>query len=190
MLESKTPESHGIGEFRAIEIMYLTLITGGGNLEQFCGVSGDCGSVLSGPYSWIPGTEIPLAAVGLVAYTTIAALALGPIIQNQSDDADNRVQLTALSTAMGVFSVFLMGLLFGVLKESCAFCIASATFSLLLFNLAWFGDVLPKERFKEGVAWSAGSALQPLRPLLSWCRCRPCGHCWSANCETTFCGGW
>jgi uncharacterized membrane protein len=145
----------------AIETAYLTFskLTGGGNLEQFCGVSGDCGSVLSGPYSWIPGTEIPLAAVGLIAYTTTAALALGPIIQNQSDDADNRVQLTALSTAMGVFSVFLMGLLFGVLKESCAFCIASATFSLLLFNLAWFGDVLPKERFKEGVAWSAGSAL-------------------------------
>jgi uncharacterized membrane protein len=150
-----------VASLGAIETAYLTFskLTGGGNLEQFCGISGDCGSVLSGPYSWIPGTDIPLAALGLLAYTATAALALGPIIQNQSDDADNRVQLTALSTAMGVFSVFLMALLFGVLKQSCAFCIASATFSIGLAKLAWLGGALPKERVKEGVAWSAGSAL-------------------------------
>lgn len=150
-----------VASLGAIETAYLTFskLTGGGNVDQFCGVSGDCGSVLSGPYSWLPGTDIPLAAVGLLAYTVTAALALGPIIQNQSDDADNRVQLTALSTAMGVFSVFLMALLFGVLKESCAFCIASATFSIILAKLAWLGGALPKERVKEGVAWSAGSAL-------------------------------
>jgi uncharacterized membrane protein len=150
-----------VASLGAIETAYLTIskLTGGGNLEQFCGVSGDCGSVLSGPYSWIPGTHIPLAAVGLLAYTTTAALALGPIIQNQSDDSDNRLQLTALSTGMGVFSVFLMALLFGVLKESCVFCIASAAFSILLCNLAYFGDVLPKDRVKEGVKWSAASAL-------------------------------
>jgi uncharacterized membrane protein len=150
-----------VASLGAIETAYLTFskLTGGGNLEQFCGVSGDCGSVLSGPYSWIPGTDIPLAAVGLLAYTVIAALALGPILQNQTDDSDNRVQLTALSTAMGVFSAFLMALLFGVLKQSCAFCIASATFSIGLAKLAWLGGALPKERVKEGVAWSAGSAL-------------------------------
>jgi uncharacterized membrane protein len=150
-----------VASLGAIETAYLTFskLTGGGNLEQFCGVSGDCGSVLSGTYSWIPGTDIPLAAVGLLAYTVTAALALGPIIQNQTDDADNRVQLTVLSTAMGVFSVFLMALLFGVLKQSCAFCIVSATFSIGLAKLAWLGGALPKERVKEGVAWSAGSAL-------------------------------
>jgi uncharacterized membrane protein len=150
-----------VASLGAIETAYLTFskLTGGGNLEQFCGVSGDCGSVLSGPYSLLPGTDIPLAAMGLLAYTVTAALALGPIIQNQTDDADNRVQLTVLSTAMGVFSVFLMALLFGVLKESCVFCIASATFSIVLAKLAWLGGALPKERIKEGVAWSAGSAL-------------------------------
>jgi uncharacterized membrane protein len=151
-----------VASLGVIETAYLTfskLTGGGGNLEQFCGVSGDCGSVLSGPYSVIPGTEIPLAAMGLLAYTATAALALGPIIQNQTDDADNRVQLTALSTAMGVFSVFLMALLFGVLKESCAFCIASATFSIVLAKLAWLGGALPKERVNEGVKLSGGSAL-------------------------------
>lgn len=155
-----------VASLGAIETAYLTfskLTGGGGGMEQFCGVSGDCGSVLSGPYAVVPGTDIPLALMGFVAYTVTAALALGPVLQNQTDDAaddsDNRVQLTALSTAMGVFSVFLMALLFGVLKESCTFCIASATFSIVLAKLAWLGGALPKERVREGVVLSAGSAL-------------------------------
>jgi len=153
-----------VASLGALETAYLTFdkLTGGGNVEQFCSVSGACGSVLSGPYSVLPGTDIPLAALGFLAYTTTAALALGPVFQNETDDSDNRVQLTALSTAMGVFSVLLMTLLFGVLRESCTFCIASATFSIILAKLAWLGGVVPKDRFKEGLAWSAKGALATL----------------------------
>lgn len=151
-----------VASLGALETAYLTVdkLTGAGSVEAFCGLTaGDCSSVLNGPYAVIPGTGVPLAAMGFLAYTAAAALALGPILQKQTDDSDNRVQLTCLSTAMGVFSIFLMYLLFGVLKESCTFCIASATFSIVLAKLAWLGGAVPKDRFKEGLACSTKSAL-------------------------------
>jgi uncharacterized membrane protein len=54
--------------------------SGGGIL---CGIDGDCNTVLNGPYSTLPYTDIPLAALGFVAYASVIALALGPLLLPQ-----------------------------------------------------------------------------------------------------------
>ena len=151
----------GIAVAGSIETSFLTFskLAESSAAEQLCSITGgSCSSVLNGPYATIPGSEIPLAAIGAVAYATVATLALGPTLTNPpKDDDNNRILLTALATSMGVFSVFMMTLLFGVLKESCAFCVASAVFSISMAKLLWLGGCLPEERTKTGVSASISS---------------------------------
>jgi uncharacterized membrane protein len=144
-----------------LETAYLTWTKLSGLEPSLCGTSGDCGSVLNGPYSFLPGTGIPLATLGLLAYATVAYLAIGPILgkDDGNSDENNRVALVAITTAMGVFSVFLMTILFGVLKETCPYCIASAIFSISLAKLSWLGGVLPKERARDGIVATSGMSL-------------------------------
>jgi uncharacterized membrane protein len=131
------------------------------------GGSSTCGSVLSGPYSTMPGTGIPLATLGLLAYASVAYLALYPLLDaTRSDDIDrdlnNRVALTAATTFMGVFSVFLISILLGVLKEQCAYCFLSATFSISLAAMSWLGGALPEQPSglpKNGALASVGATL-------------------------------
>ena len=122
-----------------------------------CGADGTCHTVLQGPYSNLPFTNIPLSLLGFLAYLTVAFLALEPLLlveveednngNNPQDenvtDFDNRVALTTATTTMATFSVCLMILLFGVLQTSCPYCIFSAVCSVLLAMLAWIGGCLP-----------------------------------------------
>ncbi|KAL7571505.1 hypothetical protein ACA910_020925 [Epithemia clementina (nom. ined.)] len=161
----------------AVETAYLTWskFSNNNNNLLFCGAdtggSSGCSSVLDGPYAVIPGTDVPLSLVGFIAYTTVALLALVPMFcpqapnegNSNNDDTLNRLLLSALSTSMGFFSLFLMAVLFGVLKEPCAFCVASAVFSVTLAKLSWLGGAVPSERIKQGIQWSAtGSGIASL----------------------------
>ena len=145
------------------ETTYLTYdkLVGNNGITTFCSETADCTSVLNGPYSILPGTSIPVSALGLLAYSTVLILSLAPLLQNGSDDSDsqNRVLLTALTTGMGVFSVFLMSLLFGVLKTTCPFCEVSAVLSVLLASLSVFGGALPQQRIREGTLASIATSL-------------------------------
>ena len=164
----------GLAAFGVLETSYLTFkaLTGGLSTELlFCSASSDagglsCGSVISGPYSHIPGTEIPLSAVGLVAYSVTFVLALLPLfthslskkenLNEMQDDAQNRVLLLTLTTTMTTFSIFLISILFNVLHQSCLYCIASAICSIGLGSLAWLGGGLPVSMRKAGVSMSFG----------------------------------
>jgi len=157
-----------ISALGAVETAYLTYSKLAGVAESaFCGAAsgagGSCGSVLNGPYSTLPipggSGEIPLALLGFIAYAAVAVLAVGPLVLHQEDDADNRIWLTATTTSMAVFSAFLMAVLFGVLKETCAFCVASAIFSLSLAKLSWLGGALPRSSRKRDVVAGLGTSL-------------------------------
>ena len=148
-----------IASIGALETAYLAFNKLAGTTPELCGTDGDCSSVLTGPYSVVPGTEIPISAIGFLAYTTVILLSFGPVLQNQTDDDDNRILLTALTSTMAVFSVFLMTLLFGVLKQSCPFCILSAVLSISLAKLSWLGGALPEKRSKDGVFASVAGGL-------------------------------
>ena len=104
-----------------------------------------CTHVLDGPYATIPFLNVPLSALGCVAYTAVALLAIAPTLgniivtttnsnnnsnqstsptssNNASDDANARSLLLLLTTGMAAFSVYLMGVLGVVVQEPCVFC--------------------------------------------------------------------
>jgi len=136
----------------ALETAYLTAMELQGRVP-ICTAEGaaSCTSVLTGPYAHLPGTQVPLAALGFLAYAGTLVLAVRPLLQppqkdDNHDDTNNRILLTALTTTMGVFSAGLMFLLFGVLHASCPYCVASAVCSTTLAALAWWGGALPPRK--------------------------------------------
>ena len=168
----------GIAACGAVETAYLTWSKLSNNNDNLllCGAptgasSSGCSSVLDSSYALVPGTEIPLSLLGFIAYSTVAFLALVPALSStklgDEDELENRLLLAALSTTMGIFSVFLMEILFGVLKEPCPFCVASAAFSITLAKLSWIGGAVPSGRIKQGIQWSAtGGGLASLAASL------------------------
>lgn len=147
-----------------IETSYLTYVDLRGVLPALCSTTtSSCSSVLSGPYSHILGTDIPLASLGLCAYVSTFSLVVQPLLQRDSqDDTKNRLWLTAAATTMGVFSVFLMSILIFVLHMSCPYCIASAIFSIGLAAVAWFGEAIPTNNASarsDGLKLSTGGGL-------------------------------
>jgi uncharacterized membrane protein len=154
----------GAASFGALETAYLTYnkLNGYGTL---CGIDGSCGDVLNGPYATVPGTDIPLSALGCGAYTLAAMLAMAPLLVQSTaaadadEDTNNRIALLTLATAMATFSTFLMSLLVGFLHVSCPFCVASAVLSWTLGACAWFGGCLPARQHVVGLQLSAASFL-------------------------------
>jgi len=151
-----------------LETAYLTYAHVTASNVLFCSsdaADDTCQSVLMGPYSVVPGTEnLPLATLGLVAYTVVAVLALGPTFNrdrdnNDDDDTSNRIALVAVTTAMGVFSAGLLTILFGVLHTSCVYCITSAILSLSLAKLSWLGGVAPKDRLPSTILSSLATSV-------------------------------
>jgi uncharacterized membrane protein len=139
-----------------LETSLLTYSKLSGPSLDLCGTSGDCSSVLNGPYSVLPNTDIPISALGFAAYAITALVALAPILINNSEDDKNRMALLSITTAMATFSVFLLSLIYGVLHTSCPYCLASACFSILLAACAWFGGCLPEEK-QKGVQAGIGT---------------------------------
>ena len=145
----------------ALETAYLTYTKLTGTSQAFCGPDGGCNSVLTSSYALIPFTDLPLASLGFAAYSAVAVLALLPLANTststEANDSSNRIWLTAATTAMGTFSVFLMSLLFQVLHASCPFCVLSACLSIGMAGIVWIGGGLPEEARKDGMQASAGS---------------------------------
>lgn len=167
----------GLASLGAVETLYLTYSdlqglssTGNNNPLLFCSESGSgCSSVLSSSYAHIPGTDVPIAVVGAVAYLVVFGLAVAPLLERSDpqnsvpnvndDDSLNRLLLLATTTTMGVFSVFLMSILVNVLHQTCLYCIVSAICSIGLMSLAWTGGALPSKLNKEGVLLSIGGGM-------------------------------
>jgi uncharacterized membrane protein len=150
-----------IATLGVLETSYLTLNKLQGGDTAFCGVDGGCTDILNGAYSYVPFTEIPLSAMGLLAYLSVLGLSLLPLLSNSpedDDDTSNRILLTAATTGMGTFSVFLMTLVYGVLQTECPYCEFSAGCSITLAMLAWIGGCLP-ENSKKGAQTAASAFL-------------------------------
>ncbi|GAB4524691.1 MAG: vitamin K epoxide reductase family protein [Pleurocapsa sp.] len=127
---------------------YLTItkLTGTGPVcsADATGSSG-CGGVLDSPYATVFG--LPLSFIGLLAYIAMATLALAPLAINRDRQKELKRQtenltwwlLLAGSTAMAVFSGYLMYILATKLQTVCPYCIGSALFSLSLLILTTTG---------------------------------------------------
>jgi uncharacterized membrane protein len=133
----------------AVLTAYLTItkLTGGevGCAAGAAAEAASCNDVLNSPYATVFG--LPLSLFGFLAYAGMVTFALAPFAINRETRKDLRNQLedwTWLfllmgSTAMAVFSGYLMYVLAAKLQVACFYCIGSAIFSLSLLLLTLFG---------------------------------------------------
>ncbi|MGD1867564.1 MAG: vitamin K epoxide reductase family protein [Phormidesmis sp.] len=107
--------------------------------------TGGCGKVLSSAWAEILGQ--PLTLFGCLAYLSMLALAVAPLLVSPAKNKELRSKLEGLTwpllfvgaTGMMIFSAFLMFVLATDIKEVCPYCIGSATFTLAMFLLTLFG---------------------------------------------------
>ena len=133
-----------------------------GIVDTLCTSQHSCQDVLNGPYATVPLLDVPLSAVGFVAYTTVALLCISPLlvsslgsstssttsstadaVDSSANDAVARSAILFLTSGMAVFSMYLMTVLSLVLHQSCPFCYASAALSTSLAGLAWSQRFVP-----------------------------------------------
>lgn len=136
----------------AILTAYLTIIKLAGG-EVACSANAgelavDCKGVLDSVYAYPLGRSgPPLSLFGCLAYISMAGFALSPLLLERKEDYKSNTQLQewtwllllAGSTAMAVFSGYLMYVLAFQLQTICYYCIGSALFSLTLLILTIVG---------------------------------------------------
>ncbi|MGB0563533.1 MAG: vitamin K epoxide reductase family protein [Spirulinaceae cyanobacterium] len=125
----------------------ITTLTGG---EVVCNVSGadgsGCDTVLTSPYAKVFG--LPLSLFGAAAYLSMVVFALSPYLVSEEAKPDlrNTVEdwtklfLLIGSTAMTLFSGYLMYVLAFEIQSVCYYCIGSALFALTMLVLTIVGQ--------------------------------------------------
>ena len=131
----------------AILTAYLTVtkLMGGDVTCSATGSGGSCNDVLNSPYAEIFG--LPLSLFGCLGYLSMATFALSPLLVNPDSNRSLRknlenstwLLLLAGSTAMAVFSGYLMYVLAFKIQAVCYYCIGSALFALSMFLLTILG---------------------------------------------------
>lgn len=137
-------------------------------LDGLCSAAGGgCTDLLRS--QWAAVGDVPLSALGFVAYVAAAALALAPLVARRDADRPDsdvrgaeRVPMTSdgllvLTSAMAGFSACLMGLLV-YLREVCPLCILSAALSATIFLLTW-GLPSSRSRTEDAVLAGCGAAV-------------------------------
>ena len=147
-----------VGSFETAYLTYEKVFVPNG-LTNLC--SGDesaissCSSVLTSPYAsvHIGDIEVPLTAIGFLAYSTVTALALYPLFESKSNshDENNRLGILFTTTAMATFSSFLFSLLTNVLHQYCPWCYLSAFLSISMGFISWMSGALPNNRAQDGL---------------------------------------
>jgi uncharacterized membrane protein len=128
----------------AVEMSYLTYnkIM---NIPTFCmSQSETCNSILTGPFSIVPFSNIPLTLIGFVTYSAVLLLSTldnVPFLNNDKKD----VAVLMLSTSMATFSLYLMVILQFVLQASCPYCYMSAILSMSMAIFAWSKRIVPNK---------------------------------------------
>jgi uncharacterized membrane protein len=146
----------GLSSLGALETGYLSYLksTGQGMADSLLctSASSSCGDVLTGPYSVIPGLDIPLVNIAFVGYMSVLALSVLCSQQNKKGDNESNAvssftdvcsSTLFLTTSMATFSAYLMIVLNFVLHQSCVYCYLSAALSTTMAVLAWNEKIVP-----------------------------------------------
>ena len=130
-----------------LDTAYLTLVELGVFKEAVCPTAGpiDCQAVLESAYAKLFG--IPLSLFGMLAYLGIMVCALVPLFLKgpERKSASNPIEhwtwllIFAGSTAMVVFSGYLVYLMSVEIGAFCIYCLASAIFSVSLLVVTVLG---------------------------------------------------
>lgn len=96
-------------------------------------------SLAGSAYVQLAGLSLPL--LGAISYFLMGAFAIGPVVtKNKSLEGPTWLGLFIGSTAMTIFSGYLLYIMFGVLQEPCVPCLLSAFLSLGLWTLTLVGN--------------------------------------------------
>ncbi|MEG5147021.1 vitamin K epoxide reductase family protein, partial [Microcoleus sp. AT8-B6] len=122
------PITAGIASIGAAITAYLTVVKLS-NGTAVCPIEG-CDIVLSSPYAYVFG--LPLSLFGFLGYLSMIVFAVAPLLVNPVEQKSLRSKLEswtglflfAGSTAMTIFSGYLMYVLAVDIKAACIYCIA------------------------------------------------------------------
>lgn len=131
-----------------VETAWLTAAEFAGTAADLCPTNG-CKEVLQSAYATVFG--LPLTLFGLLAYISMATLALLPLVIQGETKKHRHSQLEenawllmfCLGAAMLVFSSYLMAVMLFEIQGLCPYCIASAMLAVTLFFLTIFGRSWP-----------------------------------------------
>jgi len=101
---------------------------------KFCSLNStfDCDIVNKGPYSQIVG--IPVSLIGVIGYVF---LAIGAFISLRNPTDRSMAKFVLLASIGGLlFSFYLTGIEFAVLRVWCLICVSSQIIILLIFGLS------------------------------------------------------
>ncbi|EWM25915.1 Vitamin K epoxide reductase [Nannochloropsis gaditana] len=154
----------GLGFLETAYLTYQKLTTD--DLTSLCtsvaGLSMRCGDVLNSEYASFLG--VPLTLPGAVAYGTVTALALWPILagnegsrERAEADLNSRAPLLTVTTGMATFSAYLMWVLATQVRELCPYCLASASLSFSMAALTWVKQVEPNAT--KSLVYKAGAVV-------------------------------
>ena len=105
--------------------------------DGFFGCNG-CEKVLSSAWGSLLGQ--PLSLFGFLAYTSVLAMAIAPLVLPGDVRTELRQRLAwalfLVSTGMAAFSAVLVGVMIVGIRDCCPFCILSALLSLALMVLS------------------------------------------------------
>lgn len=103
-----------------------------------CMVKGNS-SLAGSAYVQLGGLSLPL--LGAIAYFFMGAFAIAPVVtSNKSLEGSTWLGLFIGSTAMTIFSGYLLYIMFSVLQEPCIPCLLSAFLTIGLWGLTFFGN--------------------------------------------------
>lgn len=133
----------GIAALGALLTGYLTISSFSGS-KVACPTT-TCEVVLTSKYASLFG--LPLSLFGCLAYLGMVIFALAPLLMQSGDAKDQRKRiedsswllLFAGAVGMVIFSGYLMYILSAEIKVPCLYCIASASFTVLMLGLTVFG---------------------------------------------------
>jgi len=133
-----------IATIGSAETAFLTIAELTGSAASFCPTSG-CKEVLSSPYATVLGQ--PLTLFGFIGYTTMAIMAIAPLLVNPDKNKDlrhnleNRTWLLLFggATAMAVGSSYLMYIMAFQIEAFCPYCVVSALLSASLLVVTSIG---------------------------------------------------
>jgi uncharacterized membrane protein/glutaredoxin len=133
----------GIAALGALLTGYLTFSSFSGN-KVACPTTA-CDVVLTSKYASL--FDLPLSLFGCLAYLGMVVFALGPLLMQSPEAKDQRKRLEDTSwlllfagaVGMVIFSGYLMYILSAEIKVPCIYCIASASFTVLMLGLTIFG---------------------------------------------------
>ncbi|MEM6253840.1 MAG: vitamin K epoxide reductase family protein [Cyanobacteria bacterium P01_D01_bin.156] len=117
----------------------ITGISAAGLLLAIGCVTKGNSALASSAYVQLGGLSLPL--LGAISYLLMGSLAIGPVLaKKKSLESPTWLGLFIGSTAMTIFSGYLLYIMFAVLQEPCFICILSAGLALSLWVITLMGN--------------------------------------------------